>query len=152
MSHFFGRAVDIAKREWKTVFRFGIVGGSSLLVKTGVYALLSRILWNDGPRLVQNILALCVSMIYNYLLHRFWTFRSQAPQNSSAPRYVMVVVAASLLDAFLFYIGHTVLEIYDFAVIVGAAFIGALFTFTAHRFFTFRGRPSKTNVDVIQSM
>jgi hypothetical protein len=56
---------------------------------------LSRLIWNNGPRWVENILALGVAMIYNYSLHRMWTFKFQQPHPGSAPRYVLVVVIAS---------------------------------------------------------
>jgi putative flippase GtrA len=145
------RLVEIARREWKTLFRFGLVGGSSLLVKIGMYAVLSRIVWTSGPKTLENVMALGVSMVYNYTLHRFWTFRFQKTMNGSAQRYTMVVVAASLLDVGVFFIGHDLLGIYDFLVLAGGAFIVAFFTFAAHRFFTFHHDPYRRGANVVQS-
>jgi len=144
--------MEIARREWKTVFRFGVVGVSSLFVKTSAYAILSRIVWTAGPRTLENAMALGVSMVYNYLLHRFWTFRYQKAMNGSAQRYAIVVVVASMLDIGVFYVGHDILGIYDFAVLIGGAFIVALFTFTAHRFFTFHHDPYRRGANVVQSV
>jgi putative flippase GtrA len=151
MSSFLDRAVSMVKREWKTVIRFGLVGGSSFLVKAGMYALLSRVIWNDGPRSIQNIIALGIAMVYNYTLHRFWTFTTHQPMNGSAQRYVMVVVTAAVLDAAFFYVGHDILHIYDFLVLVLGALTGALFTFSAHRLFTFHSDPYRKKRGVVQS-
>jgi putative flippase GtrA len=140
----------IVLREWKTVVRFAIVGGSSFLVKAGAYALLSRLIWNSGPRWVENILALGVAMVYNYSLHRMWTFKFQQPHPGSAPRYVIVVAIASLLDAVLFYIGHDRLKVYDFLMLVIDAALIAGFTFSAHRLFTFHSNPYRKKADVVQ--
>jgi putative flippase GtrA len=151
MSSVIDRVVGIALREWKTFVRFGLVGGSSFAVKAGMYALLSRVTWVEGPRSLQNIIALAVAMIYNYTLHRFWTFTTHRPMNGSAQRYVMVVVAAAMLDAVFFYVGHDLLHVYDFLVLVLGAMTGAVFTFSAHRLFTFHPDPYRRNRNVVQS-
>ncbi|MFA5935746.1 MAG: GtrA family protein [Patescibacteria group bacterium] len=139
------------QQEWKMIFRFLLVGSSSFLVKAGVYALLSRLLWMDGPRSLQNAAALSISMMYNYTLHRLWTFTHQAPSRGSAQRYVGVVAVASLLDVVFFYFAHDVFGLYDFLVLVLGAMLGAFFTFTAHRLFTFHNNPYKRKADVVQS-
>lgn len=151
MSSVFIAGRDLVLREWKTVFRFGLVGGSSFLVKAGGYALLSRVLWTDGPRSIQNVLALGLAMIYNYTLHRFWTFRFQRPTNGSAPRYIAVVIAASLLDVVFFYILHDLFGVYDFLVLALGALCGGVFTFTSHRLFTFHHDPYRRKRNVVQS-
>lgn len=137
-------------REWRTFVRFALVGGSSFLVKFLAYTILSRLIWNDGPRWLENIMALGVAMIYNYTLHRMWTFKFQQPHPGSAVRYVIVVIVASLLDAVLFYIGHDLLGIYDlFMLVIDAALIAG-FTFSAHRLFTFHNNPYRKKADVVQ--
>ncbi|MEO5927971.1 MAG: GtrA family protein [Patescibacteria group bacterium] len=137
-------------REWKTFMRFALVGGSSFAVKATAYTLLSRVIWNAGPRWVENIIALVISMIFNYTLHRLWTFKFQKSHSGSAPRYVAVVGVASLLDAGLFYIGHDILKFYDLLVLVADAALIAGFTFSAHRLFTFHHNPYRKKADVVQ--
>lgn len=130
-------------KEWKTIFRFVTVGGSSFAVKVLVYALLSRLIWEQGPRSLENIMAIMVSMIYNYTLHRLWTFRHQQAANGSVPRYVAVTAAASLLDVVLFHELHVIVGIYDFVVLVFNGLTIAIFTFFSHRLFTFHNDPWK---------
>lgn len=142
---------ELVLKEWKTFFRFALVGGSSFLVKALAYTLISRILWNAGPRWVENIMALGIAMIYNYTLHRLWTFKFQTPHPGSAGRYVAVVAIASALDAVFFYIGHDILKVYDLLVLVVNAALIAAFTFSAHRWFTFHSNPYRKRADVVQS-
>jgi putative flippase GtrA len=141
---------ELIVREGKTFVRFALVGGSSFLVKAAAYTLLSRVIWNAGPRWVENILALGVAMVYNYTLHRLWTFKFQKPHPGSAPRYVIVVAIASLLDAVLFYVGHDMLKVYDLIVLAVDAALIAGFTFSAHRLFTFHSNPYRKKADVVQ--
>jgi putative flippase GtrA len=142
-SGFIGKVITALRKEFWTIFRFGLVGGSSALFKIGCYAVISRILWTSGSRSVQNVLALGIAMIYNYSLHRLWTFKHQKSTKGSAVRYVLVVVAASLMDAGLFYLGHSVWHVYDFLVLAVIPFVVAVFTFLGHRYYTFRGTPSE---------
>ncbi|MBU1032934.1 MAG: GtrA family protein [Patescibacteria group bacterium] len=137
------KLISLFRREFWTIFRFGFVGSSSLLVKIGFYALMSRFLWVDGLRTLQNIIALSLAMIYNYTFHRFWTFKQQNPAPGSGKRYVIVIIIANVMDAVFFYIGYEWLNIYDFYLLIGIAFIIAAFTFLAHRLYTFHNNPMK---------
>jgi putative flippase GtrA len=141
----FKKFLSIIRRESKMLIRYVFVGGSSFGVKVGVYAALSRLLWIDGPRSLQNIIALLIAMVYNYSLHRFWTFKHQEPAPGSAPRYVAVVIIGSTLDASLFYLGHDILKFYDFFVLIANAGFTTILSFTLHKFFTFHNNPWKKN-------
>lgn len=151
---FVANAKAAAVREWRTVIRFFLVGGSSFGVKAAVYAVLSRMVWESGPRSVQNVIAILISMVYNYSLHNIWTFRAQKAAAGSARRYVGVVVVASVLDAVMFYLLHDKAGLYDFGILVFNALSIAMFTFLAHRLFTFHSNPWKRRIkieDVVQS-
>ncbi|MBU0540072.1 GtrA family protein [Patescibacteria group bacterium] len=139
------------KREKPMLIRYVLVGSSSFGVKVGVYALLSRVLWPQGALYIENIIALILAMIYNYTLHRFWTFNHQKPAAGSAGRYIGVVLLGSALDASLFYVGNEMLKIYDFAVLVFNSAFTAFLSFMMHRFFTFHSNPWKRKQNVIQS-
>lgn len=140
---FVAKIKDAAVREWKTVVRFFLVGGSSFGVKVVVYASLSRLFWESGPRSIQNVIAILVSMVYNYTLHHLWTFRAHKPASGSAQRYVAVVIVASVLDAVMFYVLHDKAGLYDLGILVFNALTIAVFTFLAHRLFTFHSNPWK---------
>ena len=119
--------------------RFLVAGGTSVLVKIGVYALLSRVVWVSGSRTIENGIAIVLSTVYNYLVHRFWTFAHQQPESGSASRYVVVWVSASALETFLFWLLHVQFGLYDLAVLVFNAGFISMLTFVVHRVFTFRG-------------
>lgn len=141
-------------KEWKTAARFFVVGGSSFLVKAGVYVLLSRVLWVHGSASVENAIALVVAVLYNYTLHRLWTFREHGAASGTFGRYLVVVVSASFAEAGLFYLLHERFGIYDILVLVMDTFLIAGFTFAFHRLFTFHSNPwkrPKSPPDVVQS-
>lgn len=56
--------------------RFGLVGGSGLLVNLAVYTLLLRLGWSVTPA---GALAFTVALGSNYYLNRRFTFREAAP-------------------------------------------------------------------------
>ncbi len=52
----------------------------------------------------------------------------------------VVMVGGTALHGGLFYIGHEILGIYDLVVLIGAAFLVAIATYTSHRWYTFHPR------------
>jgi putative flippase GtrA len=134
-------SMETFKREWRTASRFVIVGGTTILVKLIIYAVLSRYIMPNAQKPVLNVAAGSISFIYNYFLHRFWTFHHQRPAPGSMLRYAGILAVAAIMDAVLFYLGHRYLKIYDLLLLIADSAIVGLFTFTAHRFFTFKSRP-----------
>lgn len=132
---------DFLWREWKTIFRFLMVGGSSFAVKAVSYALLSRLIWTSGSRNVENGIALVVATIYNYLLHRFWTFGHQRPASGVIKRYSIVLALGTAMDIGFFYILHSLWHIYDFLALAMTSLLIAFCTFNLHRFWTFHEKP-----------
>mgnify|MGYP001614757048 CR=1 len=145
------KIIHFIKREKLMLGRYLFVGGSSFAVKIGTYAVLSRLIWVDGPRTFENIIAIIFAVVYNYTLHRFWTFKHQAPASGSAGRYVAVVLAGNALDATFFYVGHDLLGIYDFLTIVLSTGLLACVSFFTHRLFTFHNDPWKKKERVVSS-
>lgn len=119
------------------LFKFGVVGGTSLALNAGIYALLSRALWTDGNRTAQAVIAVGLASFYNFTLHRAWTFKARAFNTKMVMRYLVVMAGGTALHGSLFYIGHEIFGWYDLAVLVGAAFLVALVTYGSHRWFTF---------------
>ncbi|MBU1348782.1 GtrA family protein [Patescibacteria group bacterium] len=151
MASVVSRAIETLHREWYSVFKFLVVGGTTVGMKLGLYALLSRVFWTGGPRWVENILALSVATIFNYLFHRHWTFSHLAAAPGSTARYLIVLVFGNALDASLFYVGHEIFRLYDFFLIIGISAIIPFFTFVIHRVFTFHPDPYRRKPDVVQS-
>ena len=132
------RAYHFARREAGTFTRFLIVGGLSTLINLGLYALFSRVIFPEGNKVLESTTAFLLSVLFNFAAHRAWTYRSRHIDVVQLIRYALVVGAASLLQTALFWLGHERLGLYDFAVIVVATGFTAVFTFFAHKFYTFR--------------
>ena len=129
------------QQEWRLLTKYLFVGGSSFFVKAVSYILISRIIQPGGVREIQNVEAVAITVVYNYTLHRLWTFRGKKPAPGSTFRYAIVVTISVFLDACLFYLLHSILHIYDAVTIVFVGGIMALYGFLGHTFFTFHHNP-----------
>jgi putative flippase GtrA len=123
--------------EFWNLFKYGVVGVTSVVVNTGVYALFSRVVWTDGPRPLFVIIAQVMAALYNFTMHRNWTFQARAFNAAMVGRYLVVVVIGTALASIFFYIGHDLLHIYDLVVVTGTPFIVAGATYFLHRWYTF---------------
>jgi putative flippase GtrA len=135
------RVTTFVKREWKMVIKFLIVGGLSFLAYLLPYTLLTRVLFPDGSRVVMNLVATCLSVIFNYFAQSTWTYRAKEHSLYQLARYGFVLVSVTALQSLLFWVGTVELGLYDFAVIFVVAGLCACYTFLMHRYFTFRARP-----------
>lgn len=135
------QGILFVRREWRTMGRFFIVGGSSFAVKAAAYGLLSRVFWVDGPRSLENALALAFAMFYNFVLHRYWTFVHQEPARGALGRYLGTLCLGTGLDIGLFHLLHDRLGVYDVLALALTSGMIAGLTFFSHRYWTFRQRP-----------
>lgn len=124
-------------KEARRLTKFVLVGGSSFLLFIGIYTLLARFLWPDASRTLLTFCSSLLSAVYNFSVHRFWTFRSRAFVGSALARYFVVMGIATIEQTVLFYVGHEVLHLFDYLVQVLVAAPVALTTYLLHRFFTF---------------
>jgi putative flippase GtrA len=139
------------RREGKTLVKFFIVGGTSFLMYFFSYLLFSRYLFPEGNRTLLNVFSICVSMIFNFLAHRTWTYSAKERSVSQLVRYLLVVGTTAALQSALFWVGYEVLGIYDLFVTVAVAGMSAIFSFMAHRLFTFNeGRVGSAQVGAMQ--
>ncbi len=135
---------SIHKKLWaerRRLISFFIIGISSLLLNLGSYALLSRVLWPDGPRTFEYTIVVVVVTVFNFEANRHFTFEAAQRTWGAVSRFTLVALVATALNSFLFWIGQDVLKLYDFLVIILVTAIIAFFTFASHRFFTFHPDP-----------
>jgi putative flippase GtrA len=123
--------------ELKKLLKFGIVGGSSFVLFISIYTLFSYVLWPDASRTLLTFVSSLLSSIYNFSVHRLWTFRSRAFVGNALARYLVVMAIATVEQTILFYIGHEVLHLFDYLVQVLVAAPVAMTTYVLHRWFTF---------------
>ena len=134
------RVYVFARKESGTFVRFLFVGGLSFAINIGTYALLSRWIFPQGSRVLENAIAIACSVLFNFAAHRAWTYRSTEKHVGQLLRYAFVVVCAAALQSSLFWLWHVWLGFHDLFVIILATAISAAGTFFAHRFFTFESR------------
>lgn len=135
------RVYTFARREVKTIVKFILVGGASFIVYISAYTLQSRIMFpgaSDNARVIMNLGATCISVLFNYAAHRFWTYEAKETSVHQIAWYAFVVASVTFLQSFLFWIGYVLLGIYDYFVIVVVAGLCACYTFVMHKYFTFR--------------
>lgn len=145
------RAIDHAIREKRQIITFLFVGGVSFGIYIGTYAIFSRVLFVSVSRAWLNIAAVLCSVVFNFLAHRNWTYRAKAVAGgafaSQAFRYGLVVGSSAALNALLFWAGHSLLGFYDIFVAILAAGICAVYTYVAHRLFTFNLKQELIDAD-----
>lgn len=125
------------------LFKFGVVGVTSLLLYNLIFALLSRVISPDGNRTIQAVASALGSSVYNFLLHKNWTFGAKHFNAHMLFRYLVVMGIGVSLSGILFYLGHEVLGLYDFLVLNGSSFLIAGATYFLHRLYTFHPRHAR---------
>lgn len=135
--------LEAIMRERVTITRYVIVGLTSFGVRFVSYAVISRLLWMDGPRTVQNAIALGIAIVYNYTLHRYWTFRHQQSAPGTIQRFVIAIIFWNAVDAGLFAMLHDVFHVYDLLILFLNSGIIMTMSFFTHRLFTFHSNPWK---------
>jgi putative flippase GtrA len=126
------------REEGERIARFVLIGGLSFAFNYIVYILLSRVLWPNGDRTLENFLAVVITSVLNYLAHRRWTFRSKGAHTTQITRYIFVAVSAILLQSCLFWIGYHLFHAPDLLVIFVVGIMIPFYTYLAHKLFTFR--------------
>lgn len=132
----FGR--DKIHKEIRKLTKFVIVGSTTFLFQAILYYIFSRWLVSYLPRTMTYFLAVIYSLVYNYTLNRAWTFKDHASAKGSVKRYAVVAIGASLISSVLFWVGHDLLHFFDLYVVVAVNLLVPLYTFAAHRQYTFR--------------
>jgi putative flippase GtrA len=141
MAKIIHKAIDLFRKEFARLFSFGMIGVTSLAATVGLYALFSRVLWVGGPHTIEYVIVVVIVTWLNYELNRHFTFGNVKRSPETMGRFAMVALASIALNAIIFWIGHEMLHLSDFIVIIATAFMVAAFTFTSHRLFTFHPEP-----------
>ncbi len=140
---------DWIVREFWRMFRYGIVGGTSLLLHAGLYALLSRVLWVEGNRTLEYVIALVITAVFNFTLHRIWTFAVKGFSSRMVARYVIVILSSMGIQSGIFFVGVELMGIYDFIVFFISAAIAAFLQYLGHRMFTFNVRFENVRAEAV---
>lgn len=124
--------------ECLRIARFLLVGGSSFAVNALLYIFFSRLVFASAPAELSNVVSVVLSSLYNYTMHRAWTFQSRGSHRKQGFTYLLVALSAMAVQATLFWIGYRVLHVYDIITVVVVNLLIPLYTYPLHKHLTFR--------------
>lgn len=122
---------------WR-IFKYGVVGVLSLLIHVGLYHWMSRVIWQSGNRTLQYAIALTVSAIINFTLHRLWTYAAGAFHFRMLAKYVCVIGTSALMQSVVFQICIGWFHLFDYFAFAISSVLAIIFQYFLHRIFTFR--------------
>src|ERR1700712_6046766 len=70
------RVREVLPEKYRELAKFLVVGGSSWILDTGIFTLLSHPILNDRV-ITSKIISVLISTIFNYILNREWSFSSR---------------------------------------------------------------------------
>lgn len=116
---------------WRRFIKFGIIGGSALVIDIAIYYLLTRT-W-QVPYLLSRSVSLTVALFWNFTLNRNWTFRAMTGKvGHQAVRFLTVMAVTSLLSLFLMRVGVSTLGLPDLLVLLTVSVLITLINFFSH--------------------
>jgi putative flippase GtrA len=90
------RLVSFFLRDRRLFVRYVSVGAISALIEWGVFTLLLQ--GFGWPLFLSNGLALGLSILVNFLLHRNWTFAARSDAGAQVGRYLLMQIVAVTMN------------------------------------------------------
>jgi len=129
-----------AWREWTRVFRFGIVGITGIVVNLGILYILVEYghLSNNPLDLVASAIAIEISILNNFILNDFWTFRSLENSKYSSrwqrlAAFNIVSAGGAVINWTVFLVLTAGFGIYYLAAQFIGTLLGFVWNFTVNR-------------------
>lgn len=130
---------EISRLPWQRLVKFVIIGGIAFGLDFGLYFLLTRL--GHFPYLASRAVSITGSMVWNFTLNRYWTFQATAGQVSrQATRFLIVMVATSLLNLALMRLGVSIWHLNDLVVLIVVSVLIMLVNFIAHHWWSYAER------------
>lgn len=115
--------------------KFALIGGLATLLQ---YLLLVVFVeWLGAPEVLSSALAYAGSAVFNYLANYHLTFKSQADHRSTFPKFVILVIAALIINTLVFFLAHSLGAHYLIAQIV-ATLVTLVINFLVHKLWIYR--------------
>ncbi len=86
---------------------------------------------------LSSALAYAISAVFNYLANYHLTFKSQAQHHSTFPKFVILVIAALVINTLVFFTVHSMGAHYLIAQII-ATLVTLIINFLVHKFWIYR--------------
>jgi len=145
---FFLNIVRIRFNNSEDFIKYCLVGLSGVIVNLGVYYYLTRFI--SFPITLSSPIAIEASIISNFFLNNFWTFKARPVKKSFQTRLVnfhLVAGVAGIINYLLFLALVYLVNIYDIlAVLLGIA-IGIIFNYAGNSLWTFRKEIKKPSIN-----
>lgn len=126
-----------AKNYFQQAIRFLVVGGVAFIIDGGGYYVLTRfcrIYYIDA-----RIISLSVSLIWNFILNRYWTFNAKSGVVSKQLiRFSIVIILTSALNVLLMKISVGTLHLPDMPVLIAVSAMIAVINFVLHRYWSYK--------------
>jgi len=116
--------------------RYLVAGGLAVGVHLTILTALTE-LFHVRPA-VATAIGFVVGSVVNYLLQQAWVFRARGDHRGFAARYAMITTGTFFLNMFLFWVAHSVLNVWYLAAQVLVTGMIFLLNFLLNRWFTFR--------------
>ena len=130
-------AISLKSSSLMQAVRFILVGGVAFLIDAGGYYLLTRFchLYYFNARLI----SLSLSLIWNFILNRYWTFNAKSGAISKQLiRFSIVIILTSLLNVLLMRLFVGTFHFPDIMVLVFVSVVIAIVNFIFHRFWSYK--------------
>lgn len=133
MVEFFFNAFRLRFKSSRRMIKFGIVGGSGIFVNLGIFQLMKSVLYpafgeSNATLLASSITGDELSIIWNFLLNHFWTFKKSTNKDHvmlKLLKFHLVAVTSVLINNAVLFALHRGFGVWDLL----AKFIGILVAF-----------------------
>jgi putative flippase GtrA len=132
-------------RSGKQFVKFAVVGGIGTIVNLAVLKL-TLVVWSrfdpTTPFVVEALasgLAFAVAVVNNYLLNRWWTFRSTGPIHTEFGKFFVVSLAGLGLNELAFWLFRARLDLHVLLSQLLAIVCVLPFNFAVNKLWSFRG-------------
>ena len=136
---FITNILRIRFRNSEDFIKYCIVGSSGVLVYLGAYYFLTRFL--NVSLFLSSPIAIEISIITNFLLNNFWTFKNRQVNRSLSSRFLAFHVVAGcsgIINYLCFLVIVYVLIINDILAVLFGIGAGIVFNYAGNSLWTFR--------------
>lgn len=123
------------KRFIREVFLYGIIGGTSSLMDSGIYYILTRHLFMN--ELISNFISVNIGITLSFILNTFINFKKTDKMVQRAISFYSVGYLGLLVSMFILYCGINIFNINDLIIKIISIFIVAAFQFVLNKVITY---------------
>lgn len=125
-----------ARQRGYELYRFAIVGGATALIYFGL--LLVSVEGLGVSPSSGAALSYVLAILFNYSLHKAWTFDSKVGHSTSAPRFAVFVVLSFAANVLLMSYGPALLHVHYLVIQVASAVMLVAVSYLMQKFWIFK--------------